>query len=180
MSLNSRLCCIKLFGLQYCKAKRLPKTKQCSIARRWKVSSSHGMYTHERGQRTHPSLANTNGQSGRVASATTKVCRSPASTFVSCGAGGGTWKNATQQGHQLLQPAWLAHHHSARWFVQPPAPRLLGHPNGEQAMCIEDLTFWPGRCSSGCNWTSSALPSFAIAAIASGFRCAGPTVPGAR
>ena len=40
----------------------------------------------------HPSLAKTNGQSGKVASATTNVCRSPANTFVSCGAGGGTWK----------------------------------------------------------------------------------------
>ena len=40
---------------------------------------------------SHPSLANTKGQSGRVASATTKVCRSPARTFVSCGAGPGTY-----------------------------------------------------------------------------------------
>lgn len=31
----------------------------------------------------HPSLAYTSGQSGSVASATTNVCRSPASTFVS-------------------------------------------------------------------------------------------------
>ena len=45
-----------------------------------------------RGMSRTPSLANTSGQSGRVASATTKVCRNPARTFVSCGAGPGTCK----------------------------------------------------------------------------------------
>ena len=38
----------------------------------------------------HPSLANTSGQSGSVASATTNVCLRPARTFVSWAAGDGT------------------------------------------------------------------------------------------
>ena len=38
----------------------------------------------------YPSLAKTKGQSGKVASATTKVCLNPAKTLVSCAAGEGT------------------------------------------------------------------------------------------
>ena len=45
---------------------------------------------------THPSLAYTRGQSGSVASATTKVCRRPASTFVSWPAGAGTCSENTK------------------------------------------------------------------------------------
>lgn len=37
----------------------------------------------------YPSLAKTRGMSGKVASATTNVCRKPASTLVSCDAAGG-------------------------------------------------------------------------------------------
>lgn len=51
----------------------------------------------------HPSLANTKGQSGSVASATTKVCRNPARTFVSCGAGPGTYISEKLQ----LRPSTL-------------------------------------------------------------------------
>jgi hypothetical protein len=53
----------------------------------------------------HPSLANTKGQSGSVASATTKVCRNPARTFVSCGAGPGTYISA--QAFNPIQKRYL-------------------------------------------------------------------------
>jgi hypothetical protein len=52
------------------------------VSARWPCRSVH--------IEAHPSLAYTSGQSGSVASATTNVCRSPASTLVSCAAGAGT------------------------------------------------------------------------------------------
>ncbi len=50
---------------------------------------------------THPSLAYTRGQSGSVASATTKVCRRPASTFVSWPAGAGSCSEARHPSGEL-------------------------------------------------------------------------------
>lgn len=66
---------------------------------------------------THPSLAYTKGQSGNVASATTKVWRKPASTLVSWLAGAGTC--TCQAPPRKVRVCWLApsRHAVRKWRI---------------------------------------------------------------
>lgn len=82
----------------------------------------------------HPSLAYTNGQSGSVASATTNVCRRPASTLVSCAAGAGT---CSQQESLLSQPCY------------PTAPPPPPEPDDATTAHCHDAADDPGATATG-------------------------------
>lgn len=60
--------------------------------------------------KSYPSLAKTRGMSGRVASATTNVCRKPASTLVSCVAAAGSLTPYCKKYNKMVPVLSHRHH----------------------------------------------------------------------